>query len=69
MRMYLPDDLYAVVKQLGLPGSELLQEAVRAELRHRALSEAADSYLHELVEEVGQPSAEPGGSTRSRTAS
>lgn len=29
--MYLPDELYALVKKRRLPASELLQDAVRAE--------------------------------------
>jgi len=33
MQVYLPDDLYRAVKDLGLPASELLQAAVRAEFR------------------------------------
>ena len=37
MQVYLPDDLYAVVKERQLPASELLQDAVRAELRRLAL--------------------------------
>ena len=32
MQVYLPDDLYELVKARGLPASELLQKAVRAEL-------------------------------------
>ena len=31
MQLYLPDDLYEMVKARGLPASELLQKAVRAE--------------------------------------
>jgi post-segregation antitoxin (ccd killing protein) len=58
MQVYLPDDLYKVVKELRLPASELLQEAVRAELRRRDLLGETDRYLEELSTEVGQPSAE-----------
>ena len=36
---------------------ELLQEAVRAELRRQELLEHTDAYLAELVAEVGDPSA------------
>jgi post-segregation antitoxin (ccd killing protein) len=57
MQVYLPDELHRKVKELNLPASELLQEAVRAELRRRELSAEADRYLAELVEEVGVPSA------------
>lgn len=57
MQVYLPDDLYQQVKERSLPASELLQEAVRAELRRQELLEQTDSYLAELVGEVGEPSA------------
>lgn len=53
--MYLPDDLYDELKARGLPASELLQEAVRAELRRQALIDETDSYLTELIDEVGEP--------------
>jgi len=56
MQVYLPDELYRAVKERGLPASELLQEAVHAELRRRDLNEEADRYLAELVDEVGAPS-------------
>lgn len=57
MQVYLSDELYRAVKERGLPASELLQEAVRAELRRQELNEEADRYLAELVAEVGEPSA------------
>jgi post-segregation antitoxin (ccd killing protein) len=57
MQVYLPDPLYRAVKERGLPASELLQEAVHAELRRQELNDAADAYLAELVAEVGEPSA------------
>ena len=57
MQVYLPDDLYRQVKELRLPASELLQEAVRVELRRRALLDETDTYLAELISEVGEPSA------------
>jgi post-segregation antitoxin (ccd killing protein) len=56
MQVYLPDELYQQVKERGLPASELLQEAVRAELRRQELLERTDEYLAELVAEVGEPS-------------
>jgi post-segregation antitoxin (ccd killing protein) len=56
MQVYLPDELYQAVKERGLPASELLQEAVEAELRRQQLNEQADAYLAELVAEVGEPS-------------
>jgi post-segregation antitoxin (ccd killing protein) len=58
MQVYLPDDLYEQVKSRRLPASELLQEAVRAEVRRRDLLTEADAYLAELIAEVGEPSAE-----------
>jgi len=56
MQVYLPDALYREVKERGLPASELLQEAVAAELRRQELAARADQYLTELLAEVGEPS-------------
>ena len=56
MQVYLPDDLYALVKTRGLPASELLQKAVRAELRRQELLTETGRYVAELETEVGQPS-------------
>jgi len=58
MQVYLPDDLYREVKDLGLPASELLQEAVRVEVRRRQILAATDEYLAELIAEVGEPTPE-----------
>ena len=58
MQVYLPDDLYEQVKARRLPASELLQEAVRAELRRQTLLDETDAYLAELIAEVGEPSPE-----------
>jgi len=55
MQVYLPDDLYKQVKTRHLPASELLQEAVRAEVRRQDLLGETDAYLADL-DEVGQPS-------------
>lgn len=55
MQVYLPDDLYRELKKRKLPASELLQEAVRAELRRQGLLAETDRYLAELVAEVGEP--------------
>ncbi len=56
VQVYLPDDLHDELKKRGLPASELLQIALRAELeRQDALDETA-RYLEELVAEVGEPS-------------
>lgn len=52
--MYLPEDLYREVKERRLPASELLQGAVRNELRRQELLAETDRYLDELV---GEPSA------------
>jgi len=58
MQVYLPEELYAAVKGRGLPASELLQEAVRVEIRRRDLLDVTDGYLVELLAEVGEPDAE-----------
>jgi hypothetical protein len=58
MQIYLPDDLYAEVKSRKLHASELLQQAVRAEIRRQDLVEAANEYLAELIAETGEPSPE-----------
>lgn len=58
MQVYLPDDLYDELKARELPASELLQQAVRAELRRQMLLDETDRYLEELIDEVGQPSAD-----------
>lgn len=55
MQLYLPDDLYELVKSRGLPASELLQKAVRAELRRMDLLDENARYLAELEGEVGEP--------------
>jgi post-segregation antitoxin (ccd killing protein) len=55
MQLYLPDDLYEQVKARGLPASELLQKAVRAELSRQALLAETDRYVADLVAEVGPP--------------
>ena len=54
--MYLPDDLYEQVKARRLPASELLQEAVRAEVRRQDLLSETDTYLAGLLAQVGEPS-------------
>jgi len=58
MQVYLPDELYDAVKERELSPSELLQNAVRAELRREALFEGAGRYLAELIDDVGEPSDE-----------
>ena len=56
MQLYLPDDLYDLVKARGLPASELLQQAVRAEVRRLDLLGETDKYVTKLITEVGSPS-------------
>ena len=56
MQVYLPDELYLAVKDRGLPASELLQQAVREELRREALLDETARFVAELVDEVGEPS-------------
>ena len=60
MQVYLSDDLYKQVKAHGLPASELLQKAVRAELRRLELLAETDRYVADLVAEVGPPAAAQG---------
>jgi hypothetical protein len=55
MQVYLPDDLYREVKERRLRASELLQEAVRREVRRQDLIDEGNDYLAELVAEVGEP--------------
>lgn len=57
LQVYLPDDLYEALKSRDLPASELLQEAVRAELHRREALDATDDHLAALIDEVGEPSA------------
>ena len=57
MQVYLPDELYELVKARRLPASELLQDAVRAEVRRLELLAEADKYLADLVAQVGRPTA------------
>lgn len=58
LHVYLPDDLYQIVKERQLPASRLLQEAVRAERHRQAVLEETDRYIAEIIQEVGEPSAE-----------
>ena len=55
MQVYLPESLYTEAKSRSLPVSELLQEAIRVEVRRRELSEAAADHLSDLLAEVGEP--------------
>jgi len=56
MQVYLPDELYELVKERGLPASELLQEAIRVEVRRRELVAASEKYTAALQHQVGAPS-------------
>jgi len=56
MQVYLPNELHDEVKRRGISPSELLPQAVRAEMRRSALQEEADRYVAELIDEVGAPS-------------
>jgi len=55
MQIYLPDDLYKLVKSRRLPASELLQNAVRAEVRRLDLLKETDKYIAQLVQEAPPP--------------
>lgn len=57
LQVYLPDDLHEELKRRGLPASELLQVALRAELERQDALDETERYLDELVAEVGEPSA------------
>jgi hypothetical protein len=55
MSIYLPENLYAVVKAQDLPVSEILQEALRAKLEVDEKLRALDEFIADLVAEVGEP--------------
>jgi hypothetical protein len=55
MQVYLQDDLYRLVKKRRLPASELLQNAIRAEVRRLDLLSETDRFTAALVAEVGEP--------------
>ncbi|MPY92847.1 MAG: hypothetical protein GEV08_07180 [Acidimicrobiia bacterium] len=57
LQVYLPEDLHREVKARGLGASELLQQAVRAEIRRLDLLGAASAHVAELEAEVGEPKA------------
>lgn len=57
VQVYLPDDLHAELKRRGLPASELLQVALRAEVERQDALAETERYLAELEEEVGVPGA------------
>ena len=57
LQVYLPDDLHDELKRRGLPASELLQIALRAELERQDALDQTATYLEELATEVGGPTA------------
>ena len=57
VQVYLPDDLHDALKRRGLPASELLQIALRAELQRQDALDATARHIEELAAEVGEPSA------------
>jgi post-segregation antitoxin (ccd killing protein) len=57
MQVYLPEPLYQELKAHRLPASELLQAAIRSEIRRRKLLAETERYLAQLVAEVGEPTA------------
>lgn len=56
LQVYLPDELHDELKRRGLPASELLQIALRAELERQDALDETDRYVEELAAEVGEPS-------------
>ena len=56
MQVYLPEDIYKQVKARALPVPEILQNAVKTELRRQELPEETDRYLADLIAEVEKPS-------------
>ncbi len=57
IQVYLPDDLHRELKSRGLAASELLQQAVRAEIRRLDLLTATTRHVVALEAEVGEPRA------------
>lgn len=55
VQVYLPDDLHEELNQRGLPASDLLQIALRAELERQDALEETERYLAELADEIGEP--------------
>ncbi|MGD9996758.1 MAG: CopG family transcriptional regulator [Ilumatobacteraceae bacterium] len=55
LQVYLPEDLHDELKRRGLPASELLQVALRAELERQDALDATSEYLDDLAAEVGEP--------------
>ena len=58
MSVYLPQDLYEMVKAEGLPVSEILQAALRERLCLAEKLHAADEFVAMTIAEYGEPSEE-----------
>ncbi|MGH3728869.1 MAG: hypothetical protein ACRDTU_08965 [Micromonosporaceae bacterium] len=58
VNVYLPDDLYAVVKEQNLPVSELLQDAISLKLAHDERLAALNDLIRRDAEEFGEPTPE-----------
>lgn len=58
MQVYLPDDLYNVVKSQCLSASRLLQEAVRSHCQRQEKIAEAHRHVQEIYAELGPPTAE-----------
>jgi hypothetical protein len=56
LQVYLPDDLYRYVKRNGMSPSELLQQAVRAQIDRQEKIATLDRDLAKLRSAVGKPS-------------
>jgi post-segregation antitoxin (ccd killing protein) len=57
IQVNLPVKIYEQVKSRGIPVSELLQGAVKTEIRRLDLLAETDAYLRELIAETGVPTA------------
>jgi post-segregation antitoxin (ccd killing protein) len=68
MQVYLPKELYKDLKRRGLPASELLQQAVRAEIRRLEQLAHTDKYLKDAIAAVGMPSKAERTKARNLTA-
>jgi DNA-binding transcriptional regulator YiaG len=58
MNVYLPDDLYQMVKREHLSASDILQEALRAQAAVQERLAALDEYIADLQAELGPASEE-----------
>ncbi len=56
-RLTFLQELFEQVKSRKVRASELLQKALRAEVRRQDLLAEADRYLEELASEVDEPTA------------